>query len=653
MSTQPNRVAQGPHHLNGRLIDRGKPVRFRLDGRWIDGFDGDTVLSAALASGVTGAGLHQGSPLALDERFAPAVAPVAFADDPRQALPMARTPATNHADYRSVGSNAPHPFARFGLKPRIRDGRLPQSFDRMLAGAEPWAHHPAGEPIAVDLVVVGGGVAGLSAALAAGESGASVILVERRQEFGGDVRLFGALEGEEAPDAIVARLTTALSQLENVRLLDRAEALSVAGGIVRVHRVEASSAGIDSRIVTYAARRVILATGCSERLPVFAGNRLPGVVGLAAAFDRADRFGVVIGSTFAVNTSVNEGYRFAMLASDTGLTLARMSDTRARPSSRFIEFSKAYGMPLASALVPTTAERNTRGGPGLAITLASTMPAVEANGMPILADQFVVAGGWQPDLSLWLGAGGSARWSPQSNAMVADGRLTGMMLAGAAAGYRSLSGCARSGIAAVAALFKRRNLPVNDVEIDSFYETPSGPTGMAPASAATAPAYLDHGWSLLSRADAETRSLASAPRALGLGDIAAGVQLGLLPAAAAGMVAGERATPPIVIGAGNPPPPPVAPMGEAYPSYMAGRFGEGAELWTVAVDEARRLRAGALLYAGTENADPATAAGAVIVSSGKDAALALVAAAYAQPDARFTLRDGTQRVVIRLVEKRG
>ena len=202
------------------------------------------------------------------------------------------------------------------------------------------------------------------------------------------------------------------------------------------------------------------------------------------------------------------------------------------------------------------------------------------------------------------------------------------------------------------ALFKRRNVPVRDVEIDSFYETPTGPTGMAPASAATGAAYLDHGWSLLRRAEAETRSLASAPRALGLGDIAAGVQLGLLPAAAAGMVASERATPPLVIGTGKAPPPPAAQK-EQIPAYMAGRFGEGAELWTLAVDEARRLRAGALLYAaGTENADPAAAVGAVIVSSGKDAAIALVASTHAQPEARFILRDGTQRVAIRLMEKR-
>jgi sarcosine oxidase subunit alpha len=653
MTGQPNRLPQGQHHLNGRLIDRGKPLRFRLDGAWIDGLTGDTVLSAALAAGVTSAGLHEGAPLALDERFAPAIVPAAMAGDPEQALPMARTPATNGADYRSLGVARPTRMARW-LKPRLRNGRLPQAYDRMLLNAEPWTQLPAGEPVPVDLVVVGGGVAGLSAALAAGESGASVVVIERRQDFGGDARLFGAIEGEEAPDAMIERLITALSQLENVTLLTRTEALSVGGGIVRAHRVEIDGKSVSGRVVAYAARRVILATGCAERLPVFAGNRLPGVVGLAAAFARADAFGIAIGSSFAINTSVSHGYRYAMLASDAGLTLSRMSDTRAGPSSRFIEFSKAYGMPLTSALVPVAATRNTGKGPALAITLASTMPGVEASATPIFADQFVVAGGWQPDLSLWLGAGGAARWAPEVNALVADGRLSGIALAGAVAGYRSLSGCARSGAAAVAFLFKRRVVVVRDIEIDSFYETPDGPTGMAPAAAAAAgPAYLDGGWSLATRAATESQSLAAAQRALGLGDVAAGVQLGLLPAEAAGMVAGERAVPAVAIGGNGSAGPPSAPKPALYPDYMIGRFGEKAELWSVRADDARRLQVGALLSTGADTAAPEAAIGAVVSSSKEGDAVALVAAAEARPGAVLTLRDGTQQVAVRLKEKRG
>jgi sarcosine oxidase subunit alpha len=238
--------------------------------------------------------------------------------------------------------------------------------------------------------------------------------------------------------------------------------------------------------------------------------------------------------------------------------------------------------------------------------------------------------------------------------MVADGRLPGVMLAGAAAGYRSLSGCARSGAAAVAFLFKRRVVVVRDIEIDSFYETPDGPTGMAPASAAaTGAAYLDRGWSLATRAAAESQSLAAAQRALGPGDIAAGVQLGLLPAEAAGMVAGERAAPPVAIGGNRPVRPPASPKPALYPDYMAGRFGEKADLWAIRTEDRRRLQAGALLSTGADTAAPDSAVGAVISSSKEGDAVALVAAAEARPDAIFTLRDGTQQVAVRLVEKRG
>ena len=74
MNVEPNRLpAEGDHRFTGSEIDRQRPLRFRLDGHLIHGFAGDTVLSAALASGLIGAGKRANEPLALDERFAPFV----------------------------------------------------------------------------------------------------------------------------------------------------------------------------------------------------------------------------------------------------------------------------------------------------------------------------------------------------------------------------------------------------------------------------------------------------------------------------------------------------------------------------------------------------------------------------------------------------
>ena len=104
MNAQPNRLpAEGDHRFKGSEIDRQRPLRFRLDGHLIHGFAGDTVLSAALASGLIAAGWRGGEPLALDERFAPLVRLAqrrrgAVAD----ALPMARMPAILRRPTRSA-----------------------------------------------------------------------------------------------------------------------------------------------------------------------------------------------------------------------------------------------------------------------------------------------------------------------------------------------------------------------------------------------------------------------------------------------------------------------------------------------------------------------------------------------------------------------
>jgi sarcosine oxidase subunit alpha len=638
----------------GRDIDRNRPLRFRLNGRRIEGFLGDTVLSAALASGIDTAGLHRGQPLALDERFAPVVLPVT-AKGTNQALPMSRLPAIDGADLMLAG----HARNWLGRLKRLRGPQRSLGLDidtvRLDAG---WSEQADEPPVLVELAIVGGGIAGLSAALAAGKRGTSVVVIERRQSFGGNVRLFGALEGEEMPDAIMERLLAGLMQLPNVTLLPRTEALSLRGETLRAHQVEIGDGSPVGRMLRFTAQKVLLATGCVERLPVFPGNRLPGVAGLATAFDRADRFGVGLMGRLAINTSVNAGYRLAMLASDAGSTVVKMSDTRSRPNSRFIEFSKAYGMPLTSALLPSTADIAPDGG--LSVQLAGLLQHQHAE-PPFATERFIVVGGWQPDLALWLGAGGEAHW--EAGTLVHAGSLPNLVLAGAAAGYRSLTGCAQSGVAAVAALFGRTAKAVREVEVEALYETPDGATGVAPASP-SGTSYLDGGSSLvaLPAVEAPRRrlfgappapqwSLTEHPRALGLGDVAAGVQLGVIPPEAAATVAQERCLP-------------VAVMAEAaatihaaarpqpYPAYLHGRFGSAPVLRHIVADDGRNFEAGALLFSNSDRSSPGLAVGVVVgpAERGDTATLALIDGKIAQD--RLVLRDAGQQVWVRLLETR-
>src|SRR5262245_2318698 len=98
--SQPNRLpADAAHQFGGIGIDRSKPLGFRLGGRRIEGFAGDSVLSALLANGIDSYGTLDGHPLALTPDFAPLVR---IKDGPP--LPIDRLFATDGADYTTLGT---------------------------------------------------------------------------------------------------------------------------------------------------------------------------------------------------------------------------------------------------------------------------------------------------------------------------------------------------------------------------------------------------------------------------------------------------------------------------------------------------------------------------------------------------------------------
>ena len=652
MKGQPNRLEPGQHQFAGRDIDRSRPLRFTLDGRVVNGFAGDTVLSALLANDVDTLGLRNGSPLALTQRSAPLIAPAALSEQRDRYLPMARTPVLDGEEFVTVGERSGGGL--FGLlKPA--GPSLGLRLDAPPA-PPPWLDIAAESMLAADLVVIGGGVAGLSAALAAGQSGSTVVLVERRAAIGGDARLFGSVEDEETPDAMIVRLSQALSHLDNVTMLKTAEAFAIGASGVRVHQIEAGSDGLSARILTIAAARIVLATGTSERLPIFPGNRLPGVVGLAEAFELADRFGVWPGSRVAVNTGTNPAYRLAMLALDAGIALARMSDTRLHPQSRFIEFSKAYGIPLSSGLVPRRAAPNQGGG--LKVQMTLEMENLVRPEPALVADRLILGGAWQPELALWVAAGGHVHWNGVQ--LLATGSLPGITLAGAAAGLRSLSGCAQSGAAAAATALGRNPGPVFDIEIDPLYETPDAPPPTHPAEAeGDLPAYLD-AVDFAERPSPEKprsgffrrRPLAArAPtEALSMETLASLLTLGAVPVEEADAIARERCLPLVLL----PHMPCPAPRTIALvPAYLAGRFGSAQAVWRIAADEARHFEAGNLLYPNTDAADPHLAVGVVLAPAIDEETGAIALVGEGEAGKRLVLRDLGRQVSVRLIEPVG
>ncbi|MDR3475174.1 MAG: FAD-dependent oxidoreductase [Devosia sp.] len=673
MTRSPNRLpADIDHRLKGREIDRSQPLSFRLDGHEIHGFGGDTLLSAALASGLVEAGTCGGEALALDERFAPAVLLKGDMHDRLNALPMALTPAVGGLDLVTLAKAGRNGYRRHvdglaGLLPRARRS-LGLRFDDGGLLASPWFDAVPEREIEADLAVIGGGYAGLSAALVAGRRGERVVLVERRQWLGGNAHFFGSTGDEPSPDETIARLTAALKSLGNVTILLRAEAFAAFEGSVRINQVVLEAGIPASRALTLQAPRIILANGNLERLPVFAGNRLPGVVGALAAFHRADRFGVWIGRRALLSTATSVGYRAVMQAKEAGIDVVRVADTRLNPQSRFVEFGKASGIPLARDLKPVHAAPAGR-KTGLHVVLAHILEGGARATEQFSVDQLLVSGGWQPDLSLWHMAGGGSRWQPQGQRLEAEGALPGIALAGSVAGYRNGPACLASGEAAVALLYGRSAPMIRDVQIDPMYETPDDAAPVADIDAA-APgnAYLDGGvslalrpsqrragrrfWSLARRA---SWGVAEQARALGVADVAAGVQLGEIPSAEAAIVAQERCiTPGDIVDAGKPQLVRFheATVPRAPPAYLAGRFGTRTSTWVVEASDGRTFEVGCLVHLNADDTDPRSAVGAVFAPApeGRTGGLAVIGKAPVAEGEELVVKDISTGISVRLVD---
>jgi sarcosine oxidase, subunit alpha len=460
--TQPFRSAEG-----GR-IDRARVIRFTFDGRPYEGFAGDTLASALLANdvhlvgrsfkyhrprGILSAGSEEPNALVTIDRGAGRVTPNLRATqvelyDGLEARSQNRFPSLRFDVGAAAGLAAPLLSAGFYYKTFMRPAsfwkRLYEPLIRRAAGlgrapVEPDADRYLHRYTHCDVLIVGGGAAGLAAALGASATGARVILCDEQAELGGSLldEPGVTIDGWPAPDWVREVIATLG---DTVTLLPRTTAFGwYPGGMIGLvervtdHLGEPSATLPRERLWLVRAERVVLATGAIERPLVFPGNDRPGVMLAGAARTYIHRYGVKVGARVVIATADDSAYRAAIDLDAAGIVIAGIVDQRAGPNGAVVAAVRGLGIPIHTG----TSIANTEGR-------GRVHSARLANGTNIIpCDTILMSGGWTPTVHL----------ASQSRARLVFDAALGTYLpsegaVGACAGVFDLAACLRDGTAA-------------------------------------------------------------------------------------------------------------------------------------------------------------------------------------------------------------
>ena len=287
-----------------------------------------------------------------------------------------------------------------------------------------------------DVLVIGGGVAGLAAALRAAELGADVVLCDEDTEPGGALLHEG---GHERARALAERARAA-----GVEILSSAPALGFFDGLVPVWQHDT--------LHQVRAARHIAATGTIEQPLVFPDNDLPGVMLCGGARRLAALYAVRPGNTAVVATTGDRGLEAALALQAAGVRVAMVADLRADAGG-----GEAAARVEAAGIELMRGATVVRALGRQAVTGAIVAP-IDAQGYSregherrIPCDLIAVSGGAAPATSLLLQGGAKARYDEASGRFVADALNEIVLAAGSVAGHEDADSAELSGRVAGAA----------------------------------------------------------------------------------------------------------------------------------------------------------------------------------------------------------
>ncbi|MBL4646346.1 MAG: sarcosine oxidase subunit alpha family protein [Rhizobiales bacterium] len=451
---------------SGGQVDRSTSVRFRFDGSNVTGFEGDTIASALLANGQSlfGRSFKYHRPRGV--YTAGSEEPNALVNINRGGVLEPNTRATMSEIFDGLSANSQNrwpslsfdvlsinqfagPLLQAGfyyktfMGPTRKAWRVYEHFIRRAAGlGTAGKRHDTDRyeklNVFADLLIVGGGLAGLNAAHLAGTKGARVVLVDEHPEFGGYHR------GNAKHIADIDELVRELRAMDNVTVLSRTTCFGAYDGntfgmVERVsgHIANASSLEPFERYHVVRATHAIYACGALERPITFPDNDRRGIMLADSIRAYAYRYGVSPGKSIAFFTNNDGAYTELSALKDLGVPIHTMIDTRTEISDASIAQIAASGVNLITGHAVT----GVRGSQNInQISLApydAYSKSVSGTPRTLDCDCLAVSGGWTPSIHLTSQMGGAPIWDEMLQAFLPGKSDGGWTACGTMAGHMS------------------------------------------------------------------------------------------------------------------------------------------------------------------------------------------------------------------------
>lgn len=469
----------------GGRINRNKILRFSYNGKSLQGYEGDTLASALLANGIdlVGRSFKYSRPRGIV---------AAGADEPNAIMQLGATEATQVPNVRatqqelfdglvsgavngwpSVDSDLMSYVGKIGGKVMppgfyYKTFMYPQSmwetyetFIRKAAGLgrspleyDPDTYDKLNQHC--DVLVVGGGPAGLAAALTAARAGARVILADEQAEFGGSLLSSKETLDDMPADTWITNAVSELSAYKDVLLLPRS---TVNGyhdhNFLTIHerctdhmsdRAPANKSR--QRLHRVRAKWVVLACGAHERPLVFGNNDVPGCMLASAVSTYINRYGVMPGNELLLMTTNDSAYQTAFDWHEGGRKVTAIVDTRQNPQGACVAKASSLSITVITGSAVIDAVGSKRVKAAMIAPISADGSQVVGPATRVRADTIASSGGWSPVIHLAGHTGSRPIWNEDILGFVAGPTVQKQLTAGAITGEYSTSGAIAQGVSA-------------------------------------------------------------------------------------------------------------------------------------------------------------------------------------------------------------